>query len=68
MSVVQEQMIAPIHVQILLEPILVDVVPDIYWGLMGLPVMVSTNLFIIVIINLHIHTNIHAYLLAKHIN
>ena len=74
MSVVKEQMFVPKHVQTLLEASFVDVVVVIYWTLMGLLVMVSTNMCTIMIINLHIHihTNInaylHAYLLAKHIN
>ena len=71
MSVVMVQMIVPKHVQTLLEASLVDVIVVMYWTLMGLLVMVSTNVCTIMIINLHIHvhthTNIHAYLLAKHI-
>ena len=78
MSVIKKQMIVPKHVQTLLEASLVDVIMVIYWTLMGLLVMVSTNLCTIIIITLHIHTNtsihpylhayLHAYLLAKHIN
>ena len=74
MSVVKEQMFVPKHVQTQLEASFVDVIMLIYWMMMGLLVMVSKNLFTIMIINLHmhIHTNIHAYLhaylLAKHIN
>ena len=74
MSVVVVQMIVPKHVQTLLEASLVDVIVVIYWTLMNLLVMVSTNMCTVMIINLHIHTHtkkhpyLHAYLLAKHIN
>ena len=50
MSVVMEQTIVPKYVLTLLEASLVDVVVVIYWTLMGLLVMVSTNMCTI---NLH---------------
>ena len=74
MSVVMVQIFVLKHVLTLMDASLVDVIVVIYWMMMGLLVMVSTNMCTIMIINLHIHihTNInaylHAYLFAKHIN
>ena len=60
MSVVMAQMIAPKYVLILhQEASLVYVILDFYWRLIGLLVMVSTNLCTIRIINLCIHTHIY---------
>ena len=53
MSAVMVQMmvqIVPKHVQILLEPILVDVILDIHWRLMGLHAVVCP----------HVQKSIHA--------
>ena len=61
MSVVMVQMIASKYVQTQLEAILVDVILDFDWRLMGLLVMVSTNLCTIMIINLRIHTHTNVY-------
>ena len=68
MSVVM--LFVPKHVQTLMEACTnTDVILVINWTLMGLLVMVSTNMCAVVIINLHIHihTNVYAYLLVKHI-
>ena len=50
MSVVMEHTIAPKHVQTLLEAILVDVILDFYWRLMGLHAVVCA----------HVQMSIHA--------
>ena len=64
MSVVMVQMIVPKHVLTLMEASLVHVIVVINWTLMGLLVMVSTNMCTIMIITLylHINTNIQAYI------
>ena len=50
MNVVMEHMFAPIHVQTQLQAILVDVIMDFYWRLMGLHAVVCA----------HVQMSIHA--------
>ena len=58
----------PKHVQTLIEASLVDVIVVIYWTLMGLLVMVSTNMCVIISIQTYMHTYKNTYLLNIKIN
>ena len=57
--VVIMQVVAPNYVLILQEASLVDVIVVINWTLMGLHVLVSTNVCTIVIINIHLHVTMY---------